>query len=194
MIFERKSLSYIKQWPLVSLLLLSSQSVCAEQLRVSRFFFDFVSGQIQVSCQIDYELDKKVIQALENGIAMNFQTTFELLRRRNVLPDKVVLHGSQNFAIKYHALLKQFIVREPHLRAERSFASLSAALAFIGKVNRFSLGYESSIPEGGDYYLKARARLLNDELPLPLRVQSYFTKDWRPASSWRVIEVIKNGA
>jgi len=25
-------------------------------------------------------------------------------------------------------------------------------------------------------------------------VQSYFTKDWRPVSGWRVVEVIKDGA
>ncbi len=192
--FERKPLRYIKRWPLLALLLLSAQSVYADQLRVSRLFFDFVSGQIQVSCQIDYELDKKIIQALENGIVMHFQTTFELLRKRNVLPDKLILSSSQNFDIKYYALLKQFIVREPHLQAERSFVSLRAALAFMGKADRLSLGYQSSITEDGDYYLQARAKLLNDELPLPLRVQSYFTKDWRPVSGWRVVEVIKDGA
>jgi len=192
--FERKPLRSIKWCPLLVLLLLSAQSVGAEQLRVSRFFFGFVSGQIQVSCQIDYELDEKIILALENGIVMHFQTTFELLRKRNFFPDKVIISSSHNFDIKYYALLKQFIVRESHLRAERSFVSLRAALAFMGKADKLSLGYQSSITEDGDYYLQARARLLNDELPLPLRVQSYFTKDWRPVSNWRVIEVIKDGA
>ena len=193
--FERKFQTNLKPWYLIALLLLvGSQSVWAEQLRVSRFFFDFTSGQIQLSSQVDYTLDEKIIQALENGIAMKFQTTFQLLQKRNILPDKVILSSSQNVAIKYNALLKQFIVREPHLRAERSFSSLQAALAFAGKVERLPLGYQSSIADDQRYYLQAHARLLNDDLPLPLRVQSYFTKDWRPASPWRIIEVIKYGA
>ena len=192
--FEYKSLSVLKSWPLFMLVLLCSQSLAAEQLRVNRFFFDTVAGQIQISCQIEYNLDEKIIQALENGIAINFQTTYELLSKRKVLPDKVILKVDQRFAIKYYALIKQYIVREPALRAERSFVSLQSALAFIGRADRLSLGYVTSITAEANYYLRARSRLINGELPLPLRVQSYFTKDWRPVSDWRIIEVVKDGA
>ena len=82
-------------------------------------------------------------------------------------------------------------MREPALRAERSFVSLQSALAFIGRADRLSLGYVTSITAEANYYLRARSRLINGELPLPLRVQSYFTKDWRPVSDWRIIEVVK---
>ena len=67
---------------------------------------------------------------------------------------------------------------------ERSFPDFYSAFYFIGNLRNNHLASIDILELDQQYYVRARARLQAEKLPLPLRIKSYFSPDWRPSSGW----------
>jgi len=169
----------------VALFLISHASL-AYAIAINTLAYSLHDDQINIQCEVEYQLDDKVKEALRNGIEMNFRIEIELMSNRLYLLDS--MHGRilREFKIKYHALSKQFITKDAGSDIERSFPDLYSAFYYQRYIHNALLDDLDPFKEGKQYYLRARARLVSEQLPLPLRIKSYLSKSWRPSSGWTI--------
>lgn len=139
---------------------------------------------IMVDCDVNYQVDPKVEDALTNGVEVAFILDIELIEENKYWLNKGVGKFSYIFFIKYHALSQQYILKDKN--NERSFPDLYSAFYFQSRVKNIELGNIDSLDLERKYFVRARARLASEILPLPLRIKSYFANEWRPTSGWTI--------
>jgi len=162
-------------------------SVLADESITVRDLSSNVTGKkIRVNCEIQYGLDDRVKEALRNGIEMSFLLEIELRQEAIYWIDPLVSKFRREFQVKYHALSKQFVMVEIGSFKERSFPDLYSAFYYQRRVRNAELANIDSLDLEQEYYIRARARLISENLPLPLRIKSYVSTGWRPSSGWTV--------
>ena len=137
---------------------------------------------VMVDCDVTYEVDEKVENALSNGIEVAFIVDIKLVEENHYWMNKIAGHFNYVFSIKYHALSQQYILKDE--KGEQSFPDLYSAFYYQGRIKDISLADIGSLDLENQYLIHARARLASEMLPLPLRIKSYFSSEWRPSSGW----------
>jgi len=144
-----------------------------------------LDDQIKVDCEVSYRLDGGVKEALSNGIEMTFRLEIELVEDTPFWVDDIHSSIKREFKVKYHALSKQYVMKDVSSDVERSFPDLYSAFYYQRRLyNAILTNYDSS--PANEYYLRARARLVSEDLPLPLRIKSYLSSSWRLSSGWTI--------
>jgi hypothetical protein len=161
-----------------------SSVLAGENITVSGLSSKIFEKIIRVDCDVNYELDDRVKEALRNGIEMTFIFEVEIRQENIYWIDLLISHFQREFQIKYHALSKQFVMIEMENHKERSFPDLYSAFYYQHQIRNVELANVGLLDIEQDYYFKARARLVSENLPLPLRIKSYVSTDWRPSSGW----------
>ncbi len=156
----------------------------ADNISIKELLVEIIDSNINVDCRIKYVLDDKIKAAISNGIEVSFILDIELRMEREFWLDTSVAELSREFRIKYHALSKQYVMIDTENGHERSFPDLFSAFFFIGHLRNNHLASIDILELDKQYYVRARARLQAEKLPLPLRIKSYFSPDWRPSSGW----------
>ena len=141
---------------------------------------------VRVDCEVNYQLSDSVKEALSNGIEMVFRLEIELMQESPYWLDNTRSHLRHEFKVKYHALSKQYVMVEAGNEVERSFPDLYSAFYFQRRLHNATLKSANTISSDKKYYIRARARLVSEELPLPLRIKSYISSSWRPSSGWTI--------
>ena len=137
---------------------------------------------VTVDCDITYEVDEKVEMALNNGVELAFRVDVELVEENTYWFNQTAGSFNYVFFLKYHALSQQFILRDD--KSEQSFPDLYSAFYFQSRIKNIVLAEIESLNLEYQYFIRVRARLASEMLPLPLRIKSYFTSEWRPDSGW----------
>ena len=166
------------------LCMLPTQVSADSAITIERMSAEKQGESIQVSCEVSYRLDEKVKEALTNGIKMTFITNLELLEDTRNWFDQVKGRYQKTFSLKYHALSKQFVLSINN--EERSYPDLFSVFYKQDKLCDFRIGPIDHLQMSKSIYLRAHIRLVTESLPLPLRMKSYLSKDWRPSSGWTV--------
>ena len=157
-----------------------------ESISVHEVSVSVIDKKIIVDCEVQYGLDGQVKEALRNGIEMMFILEIELKHDNPYWVDQKLSSLQREFKIKYHALSKQYVMTETDNEIERSFPDLYSAFYFQKRLHNAELASVESLDLEQEYYLRARARLVSEKLPLPLRIKSYVSASWRPSSGWTV--------
>jgi hypothetical protein len=123
---------------------------------------------------------------LRNGIEMSFLLEIELRQENIYWIDPLISQLQRKFRVKYHALAKQFVMVDMGNKKERSFPDLYSAFYYQRQIRNAELASIGSLDLAKEYYIRARARLVSEDLPLPLRIKSYVSTGWRPSSGWTV--------
>jgi len=158
----------------------------SHSISVNGLSIEIIDQEINVDCEVQYTVDDKVKAALSNGIEVSFIFELELRLDREIWPDSTVVALAREFRVKYHALSKQYVMVETDNNFERSFPDLYSAFFYQGHLRNVVLANIDVLALNQQYYVRARARLLSENLPLPLRIKSYFSEDWRPSSGWTI--------
>lgn len=156
----------------------------ADTISIRELLVEIVDREINVDCRIKFAVDDKIKTAIGNGIEVSFILDLELRMEREIWLDATVAELRREFRIKYHALSKQYVMVDEDSGQERSFPDLYSAFFFIGNIRKNPLATIDVLELEQQYYIRARARLQTEKLPLPLRIKSYFSPDWRPSSGW----------
>ena len=139
-----------------------------------------------VDCEVKYHVEKRVREALNNGIEMTFVLEMVLRKKQDLLIDPTLGRYIHEFRIKYHALSKQYVMLEKGSHVERSFSDLYSAFYYQRNLHNALLANKKDLNLDEELYISARAKLVSEKLPLPLRIKSYLSKDWRPSSGWTI--------
>ena len=174
------SKSYICIFCLLSLLTLPSQANTG--ITIDDISIRVTENIVTVDCDVTYAVDEKVEHALSNGVEVAFILDLELIEEHQYWLNQSVGSFSYMFLLKYHALSQQYILKDA--TDEQSFPDLYSAFYYQSRIKNIELANLDSLDLEQNYFIRARARLASEMLPLPLRIKSYFAREWRPTSGW----------
>ena len=143
-----------------------------------------IEDELRLDAEIAYALNSEVKEALINGIEMIFQVEVQIKSIQKWLWDKTVSSTTQNHALKYHALSKQYLWENLETGASDTFPDLDSALNHQGKITAMYISETTNLKQNSKYFVQIRSHLLTSTLPLPLRMKSYFSDKWRLSSGW----------
>lgn len=138
----------------------------------------------QLDANVDYRFSPEVLEALDSGVPLTLSLHIEVLRERRYLWDEVVAQLEQRFLLEFHALTKQYLVRNLNANTQANYLTLAAALTALGTVSGLPMLDTTLVQPGEDYRVRVRARLDIEALPAPLRPMAYISSKWRLASQW----------
>jgi Domain of unknown function (DUF4390) len=137
-----------------------------------------------LTADINYQLSKKAIEALNNGVSLFWTYEFKVQEQRNYLWNNTVLEKSFRYRIQYHALLKMYRVRNESNGAVDNFPTLQAALDLLSTLRDYRLIEKAKISDQESYIAGMKITFERDALPLPLRPVAYMNPQWYLSSDW----------
>ncbi len=143
-----------------------------------------VDDVYQLRARIDYVLSTPVSDALNNGLPLVIELQVQVVRDYFGVWDQTVASLTQQYQLQYHALSRQYLLRNLNSTAQRSYPTEQAALDALGDVDTLPLLDRRLLSENVHYDGKVRARIDIESLPTPLRLVAYLDADWRLASEW----------
>lgn len=143
-----------------------------------------LEDELRLDAEINYQVNERIKEALNNGISMIFQVEVQVKLLRKWKLSKTVSNVTQTYSLKYHALSKQYIWEYLETGANETFPDLNSALNHQGRIAAMYIAETNNLKQEGKYIVQIRSRLLTNELPLPLRIKSYFSSAWRMNSGW----------
>ena len=143
------------------------------------------NGIYHLDAVAEVRLPQVVRDALDNGVSLFFVTTLRIKKKKKFLWDKNIAQLDINRRLSFHALTKKYTVDDLTFNHRKSFSSLLPALKYLGRYRDVSVIGVSLAQPSPTTVMQVRIKLSRSELPVPLRMKSYLSRDWYLASDWR---------
>ena len=140
---------------------------------------------LKLSAMIDTQLNPRVEEALNKGIALEIIIEVVLDEHRRIWWDPEISAWELRRRLEYHALSGQYLVGALGTQPADRFFSLPLALKHFGTIKDLVLPLKERIPPKGDYRIKMRVGLDIESLPAPLRPFAYTSPSWHLGSGWK---------
>ena len=141
-------------------------------------------GVYYLNAVIGYRLSTEAIDALHSGVPLGIRIDVEIIHPRRWWFDDDSNTLRQSYQIDYHAVSERYIVLNVNTGDQTSFASLLAALEYVGRIQRLPLIDTAVLDDDRGYYVRMRASLDQEQFPGPLRLLAFWRRDWSIASEW----------
>ncbi len=145
----------------------------------------------ELSADIFYQLSKKAMEALQNGVPLFWDIQVKILQHRDVFWDKTLIDTAIRYRIQYHALLNMYRVRNEGNGEVYNFSTLSAALDLMSTIRDFRVMEKAGLDPEKQYLCAVRVSFDRDALPLPLRPIAYIDSQWYLSSDWTLCPLKK---
>jgi len=169
---------------LAFLLLLSPASLLAAGVQVQQVQTRLQDEVYYLNARLEYELTEPMLEALHKSVPLTFVLHIEVFRQRDYLWDDGVADLEQRYQLGYLPLTQQYQVRNLNSGALHNLPSLQIALSVLGTVVDLPLLDKALLSADEPYQARLRAQLDIEGLPVPLRLLSYFSDEWRVRSEW----------
>jgi len=141
-----------------------------------------------LNAEIKYPLTPRVIEALDNGVAITFSQQIELTQSTPILGqywqwDSLLWAVDLRYELRYHALSQQYIVQVLDTDTQRNFPTRASALFALGSIKELSLppAYLSDIQHKT---VRIRSEIDLYALPTPMRPGALISNKWQLTSPW----------
>jgi hypothetical protein len=141
-------------------------------------------GVYHLNAVIGYRLSSEALGALHSGVPLGFRLDIEIIDPRRWWFDSEGAALQQAYQLEYHALSERYLVLNTNSGEQESFASLPAALEYLGRIERLPLLDAAVLDDDRGYYVRLRASLDQEQFPGPLRLLAFWRRDWSIASEW----------
>jgi len=132
---------------------------------------------------MDIVLNPTLEDALLKGINLHFLLELELSRARGWWWfDESITEPVRKMRIYYHLLLRRYVVESGY--TTRTAATLSEALAMMGRVTDWQVLERGALKTGKRYDARLRLRLDTAQLPKPLSIGAVTSDKWELATPW----------
>lgn len=145
---------------------------------------ELVDGVYYVNALIDFRLSSEAFEALESGVPMIVHIEVDLIRVRRFWVDDEEVDVQQRYVLEYHALTQRYLVRNLNRGDQASFATVSAALSYMGRIERLPFIDAALLAPGRSYDARIRAELDTDEFSGPLRLLTFWRRELSLSSDW----------
>lgn len=168
---------------LLALALVWSAPARAENIEISRISLEGNDEGYALDADFDIELNPRIADAINKGVAMYFEVEFELTRKRWYWFDERPVSRQLMLRLSYHALTRQYRISRGALH--QSFSSLPDALRVLSRVRSWQVLERAEVDAGTEYQAALRMRLDVSQLPKPFQVNALTSREWNLASEWR---------
>lgn len=161
----RRLLAVLLGW----MLLIPSATMATEIREADHVWQDH--DRLLVRMYLDMELPGVVLDALENGVRVDFVSEARLEYRRWLVGERTVAAQTRSVRIEYYELSRHYVVTD-HQRQQTDLApTLGDALEILARrLGRMVLDVNrDSLRPGRAYRLATRIQLDHSALPLPLQ-------------------------
>jgi len=141
-------------------------------------------GVYYLDAWLEYRLSMEAREALEAGVSLAIEIEVEFLRTRRFWFDDSAASLRQTYDLQYHALSERYLVGNRNTGEQSSFANLFSALNFLGRLNELPLIDAALIDPEESYEIRVRTILSTDDFPGPLRLLTFWRRDWSLRSEW----------
>ncbi|MBD3810889.1 MAG: DUF4390 domain-containing protein [Betaproteobacteria bacterium] len=131
---------------------------------------------------VNIVLNSTLEDALSRGINLYFLLELELSRPRNWWFDEDIADPVRKMRIYYHLLLRRYVVETGY--TTRTAATLSEALAMLGRVDAWQVLERGALKTGQRYDARLRLRLDTSQLPKPLSIGAVGGDRWELVTPW----------
>jgi len=145
-----------------------------------------------VRADFGFDLTQRMEEALNHGVALYFVVEFELVRPRWYWFDEKAAAEKLTLRLFYHPLSRQYRVSRGALY--QNFATLAEALRTVGTVRDWAVVERERLKPEEGYVALLRMRLDNTQLPKPLQVSAFASREWALASDWTRVAFTANQA
>jgi len=171
--------------PVLALLLLLNASLAlAAGVQVEQAQTRLLDEVYYLNARLEYELTEPMLEALHKSVPLTFVLHIEVFQQRDYLWDDGIAALDQRYQLVYLPLTQQYQVRNLNSGALHNLPSLQIALSVLGTVVDLPLLDQALLDTDETYQARLRAQLDIEELPVPLRLLSYFSGEWRLRSEW----------
>jgi len=132
--------------------------------------------------EVNIVLNPTLEDALSRGINLYFLLELEVTRPRNWWFDEDIAEPVRKMRIYYHLLLRRYVVETGY--TTRTTATLSEALATLGRVDGWQVLEQGALKAGQRYDARLRLRLDTSQLPKPLSIGAVGGDRWDLATPW----------
>lgn len=136
----------------------------------------------ELDADINLVLNSTLEDALSKGINLYFLIELEVSRPRNYWFDETIAEPTRKLRIYYHLLLRRYVVEIGY--TTRTTATLSEALAMLGRVEDWLVLDRGALKAGRRYDARLRLRLDPTQLPKPLAIGGGGGEKWEMATPW----------
>lgn len=161
----------------------------AEGIVVRRLAANIEDGALEISTRYQTTLPPPLQDALQQGVPLTFQLTFELTRPRTSawwLQVKTLFEptATLSFKLVYYRLTNRYRVAIGGLAT--NYGSLNEALSAVGSIAGWRVMDLSSWSRDNQRDLRGRVRLALDigQLPRPFQLNALGSRDWALESEW----------
>lgn len=137
-----------------------------------------------LSARIDYQLNRQMLDALQNGINLTFSLQASVDKVRSWLPNSEVKALQRDYELSWQPLSRGYLVRNTGTGAQTAHTTLFAALHELGTISDLPLVDTSLLEPGARYEVSLRTLLDQQHLPGPLRILAFWNDDFSLESDW----------
>lgn len=178
----KSALERLRCWFLAVVLTFGSLPSHAAEARLHNVRLDAQDDGYTLSADVDFELTRRLEDAVTRGVALYFITEFELTQPRWYWLDEKVVTRTQIHRLSYQALTRQYRVSTGALH--QGFASLGEALQLIRRLRNWQVVERGRLKPGEAYVASVRFRLDTQQLPKPFQLSAFGSADWNIESGW----------
>lgn len=135
-----------------------------------------------LDADISLALNNTLEDALTKGINLYFLIELEVSRPRSYWFDETIAEPVRKLRIYYHLLLRRYVVEIGY--TTRTAATLSEALAMLGRVDDWQVLERGALKAGQRYDARLRLRLDTSQLPKPLSIGAVSGDKWEMVTPW----------
>ena len=137
-----------------------------------------------LDARLELRLSSEAREALESGLPLSIRVEVEIIHVRRYLLDRENASLTQLYALQYHPLLERYTVRNVNSGTLDTFATLFAALNFLGRIDQLPVIDRALLDPERLYDIRLRVLLDTEQLPGPLRLLAFWRRDWSLGSEW----------
>ena len=132
--------------------------------------FNVVRGEegLLLNFSVNFELARSVEEALNRGVALNFEAEAEVLQTRWYWRDRRVMRTTRTWRLTYQPLTRMYRVGTGGLN--QNYETLAEALDSLRRTARWKIAELGQFDDDGRYYLEFRFRLDTSLLPSPMQI------------------------
>ena len=154
----------------------------ANTIEISHISLEGNDEGYALDADFEIELNPRLEDAINKGVALYFEVEFELTRKRWYWFDDSVSR-QRMLRLSYHALTRQYRISSGALY--QSFSTLTDALRVLSRVRSWQVLERAELTTGTEYQARLRMRLDVTQLPKPFQVNALTSREWNLASDWR---------
>ena len=154
----------------------------AANIEISRISLQGNDEGYALDADFQIELNTRLEDAIDKGVALYFEVEFELTRKRWYWFDNSTSRQLM-LRLSYHALTRQYRISSGAFY--QSFPTLSDALRVLSRVRSWQVLDPGEVIAGADYQAALRMRLDVTQLPKPFQVNALTSREWNLSSDWR---------